>query len=51
MKTIWTVTVYNELGKVVDYASFDHKYEAEIYGRNVVGTDYSLNFTVKKIER
>lgn len=50
METIWTVTIYNDLGKVVDYASFSTKWEASIYGRNVVGTDYSLNFTVKKIE-
>lgn len=50
MNAIYTVTIYNELGEVVDYASFDHKYEAMIYGRNVVGTDYKLNFSVKKIE-
>ena len=50
MKAIYAVTIYNETGKVIDYASFDHKYEAEIYGRNAVGTDYRLNFSVKKIE-
>jgi hypothetical protein len=50
MNAIYTVTIYNETGKVIDYASFDHKYEAEIYGRNAVGTDYRLNFSVKKIE-
>ena len=50
MNAIYTVTIYNEFGEIVDYASFDHKYEATIYGRNAVGTDYRLNFSVKKIE-
>lgn len=50
MKIIWTVTIYNDLGQIIDYASFDTKAEASIYGRSYTAGDYSRNFVVKKIE-